>query len=252
MTGETKYTAGCPFGKDILAAILLALRYGEPLHEAVYCEVMFDDAISGEVPEHRDFIYGRGIPFLKENGIPVRIVHAEMTFTKSFYRVLKRGANIGKLNSWPLCGRCCIQRDCKLSALRAYQKELGPNARQYVGIAADEPERLQRLDRTRYESLLEKYGVTEYDAAQMCKKAGLYSPVYTFTDRNGCFFCPNAKMRELRHLYDHHPDLWQRLLDCQSATNKATERFNRAYRIDELDQRFRYEDQQLSLFGSAA
>ena len=51
-----KYVASCSFGKDSLAAILLAIQHGEPLDEAVYCEVMFDRNVSGEVPEHRDFI----------------------------------------------------------------------------------------------------------------------------------------------------------------------------------------------------
>ena len=36
-----RYLASCSFGKDSLAAILLAKKHGEPLDEAVYCEVMF-------------------------------------------------------------------------------------------------------------------------------------------------------------------------------------------------------------------
>ena len=50
---NTLHIASCSFGKDSLATILLALEHGEPLDEAVYCEVMFDKRISGEVPEHR-------------------------------------------------------------------------------------------------------------------------------------------------------------------------------------------------------
>ena len=52
-----KFIASCSFGKDSLATILLAKEHGVSLDEAVYCEVMFDKGISGEVPEHRDFIY---------------------------------------------------------------------------------------------------------------------------------------------------------------------------------------------------
>ncbi len=36
-----KYVASCSFGKDSIAALLLAVKYDEPLDEAVYCEVMF-------------------------------------------------------------------------------------------------------------------------------------------------------------------------------------------------------------------
>ena len=54
---KEKHIASCSFGKDSVATLLLALEHGEPLDEAAYCEVMFDKDISGEVPEHRDFIY---------------------------------------------------------------------------------------------------------------------------------------------------------------------------------------------------
>ena len=247
-TGIMKYVASCSFGKDSLATILLALMHSEPLDEVVYCEVMFDDAISGEVPEHRDFIYGRAIPFLERNGIKVVVLRSEMTYIRSFYRVLQKGQSAGKLNSWPLCGKCCIQRDCKLPPIRAYMRSLGSGVVQYIGIAYDEQERLTRLEAEKTISLLEKYQKTERDAADICKRAGLYSPAYAFSDRNGCFFCPNAKERELRHLYECHPDLWARLLECQGAPNKSTELFNRKERFDEIDQRFRNEDAQMSLF----
>lgn len=245
-----KYIASCSFGKDSLATILLALEHGEPLDGAVYCEVMFDQNISGEIPEHRNFIYDRGIPFLERNGVKVTVLRSEMTFMDSFYRVLTKGDHVGKINAWPLCGRCCIQRDCKLSAINAYQKEQGNGLVQYIGIAYDEQKRLLRLDETRQVSLLAKYKKTEADATELCKRAGLYSPVYEFTSRGGCFFCPNAKRRELRHLYDHHPDLWERLLICQQAENKVTEKFNRNERIDEIDAEFRWQDQQYNLFSS--
>lgn len=243
-----KYVASCSFGKDSLATVILALEHGEPLDEVVYCEVMFDADTSGEVPEHRDFIYGHAIPFLAHSGIKVTVLRSPMTFIDSFYRVCKKGKNAGKINSWPLCGKCCIQRDCKLPPINAYKKELGGNVKQYIGIAYDEQERLMRLEDGLSVSLLEKYKKTEQDAVDICKRAGLYSPVYTFAPRNGCFFCPNAKRKELRHLYDHHPDLWNRLLDCQRAANKATERFNRRERFDEIDASFRAEDAQCSLY----
>lgn len=69
-----KFIASCSFGKDSLATILLAIRHGDPLDEAVYCEVMFDNNISGEVPEHRDFIYAKGIPALERMGVKVLLV----------------------------------------------------------------------------------------------------------------------------------------------------------------------------------
>ena len=100
-------------------------------------------------------------------------------------------------------------------------RSLGSGVIQYIGIAHDEQKRLMRLEAGETISLQAKYKKTERDAADICRRAGLYSPAYAFTDRNGCSFCPNAKDRELRHLYDCHSDLWARLLDCQRAPKKG-------------------------------
>ena len=91
-------------------------------------------------------------------------------------------------------------------------------------------------------SLLAKYNFTEQDAWQLCDSAGLLSPVYAFTNRGGCWFCPNAKREELRHLYDYHPDLWARMLELQALPNKATEKFNRTQKFSDIDAIFRQED----------
>lgn len=249
---SVKHIASCSFGKDSLATVLLCLEHGEPLDEVIYCEVMFDQNISGEVPEHRDFIYKYAIPFLEENGIKVVILRSDITFIQSFYSICKRGKHAGQIRAWPLCGKCCIQRDCKLAPVKAYMKSLACNVVQYIGYAYDEQERLMRLERGKKVSLLEKYRLTEQNAVELCKKAGLYSPIYQFAPRNGCFFCANAKMRELRHLYDYHPNLWSRLLECQKASNKSTELFNRDSTITEIDELFQAEDRQLSLFDKVA
>ena len=72
-----KFIASCSFGKDSLATVLLAKAHGEPLDEAVYCEVMFDEGVSGEVPEHRDFIYNVAIPKLETWGVKTAVVRSK-------------------------------------------------------------------------------------------------------------------------------------------------------------------------------
>ena len=203
-----RYVASCSFGKGSLATILLARKHGEPLDEAVYCEVMFDKTISGEVPEHRDFIYTKGIPALEKMGIKVTILRSEKNYVDLFTGRVTRGPKKGMVRSFPVCGKCYVQRDCKLRPIERYRKALPPDTVQYIGIAKDEQARLLRLGGGQKISLLEKYDFTEQDAKELCQTAGLLSPVYEFTDRGGCWFCPNAKRKELRHLYDHHPELW--------------------------------------------
>ena len=55
-----KHVVSCSFGKDSIATILLALEHGEPLDEAVYCEVMFDDANDASADLKRREIHAVG------------------------------------------------------------------------------------------------------------------------------------------------------------------------------------------------
>ncbi len=230
---------------------MLALEHGEPLDEAVYCEVMFDKTISGEVPEHRDFIYHTAIPKLERMGVKVRVLRAEKTYVDLFTGTVTRGPKKGMLRAFPICGKCYVQRDCKIKPICRYQKSLPADTMQYIGIAYDEQKRLSRL-KNQQVSLMAKYKFTEEDAKQLCRKAGLLSPVYAFTDRGGCWFCPNARRKELRHLYDHHPGLWERMLELQALPGKVSEKFNRTDTFSDIDARFRMEDARKSLFESAA
>ena len=92
---NTLHIASCSFGKDSLATILLALEHGEPLDEAVYCEVMFDKRTSGEVPEHRAFIYETAIPRLEQLGVPVRVLRSDKTYLDLFAGAITRGPKKG-------------------------------------------------------------------------------------------------------------------------------------------------------------
>lgn len=146
-----KHILSCSFGKDSIATALLALQHGEPLDELVYCEVMFNEEISGELPEHNRFIHETAIPYFEQRGIPTRVLRSEKTYLSCFYHVVTRGKTKGMLSGFPLSGRCTIQRDCKLPPIKAYQKALPPDTVQYIGIAADrqkrEPERAAREEK---------------------------------------------------------------------------------------------------------
>ena len=61
---------------------------------------------------------------------------------------------------FPMVGKCDINK-LKLRPIHKYLKQFeGKNIIQYIGIAADEPRRLKRLDSTHI-SLLDKYHYTE-------------------------------------------------------------------------------------------
>lgn len=223
MWGETmKYIAACSGGKDSVATILLALEHGEPLDEVVYYEVMFSPEISGEVPEHRDFVVNVLRPYV-EDIAGIKFVHlkSKHTYSELFQRPVTRGKNVGKIRGYPYPGGCYVNRDCKLPPIKEYLRETGDEYTQYIGIAADETDRLLRLRGTNRVSLLEKYGVAGSEARQLCEKFRLLSPTYNWCKRNGCWFCPYCSRREWAHLVIDHPILWEKLKELDGLPDKS-------------------------------
>ena len=150
---------------------------------------MFDRQTSGEVPEHRDFIYNRLKPFCeKELGIPFTVLRAGKTYEDVFHHIIVRGPHQGEKRGFVWPGMCAVNRDCKVPPIRKYNASLSPETVSYVGIAADEPVRLARLAGTNKVSLLDKYGLTEAEAYRLCEQNGLLSPIYAHCRRNGCWF----------------------------------------------------------------
>ena len=97
--------------------------HGEPLDEVIYCEVMFDQGISGEIPEHRDFICRTAIPRLKKWGILVTVLRDPSTYVDNVTHLIRRGPKRGMIRGFPLCGRCAIQRDCKARPINRYLRK---------------------------------------------------------------------------------------------------------------------------------
>lgn len=123
---------------------------------------------------------------------------------------------------------------------------------QYIGIAVDEPKRLERLKDGKLQkiSLLEKYGLTEDDVRELCRKYDLLSPIYRFTKRGGCWFCPNTGNGELKHLRTNHRDLWQKLLDLEKEPDLIGRIWNTrtGQSVAGLEELFRWEESQMTIF----
>lgn len=132
-----KYIASCSFGKDSLAQIIIGKYYDEPIDEVMYSEVMFTSEISGEFPEHRDFIYNVAIPKLeKAFGLETKILRAKTTMWDDFHKIRKRGVNEGKLRGFPIPGLCTINRDCKIPPISEYLKSQTEEVWQFVTAAS--------------------------------------------------------------------------------------------------------------------
>ena len=118
---------------------------------SVFSEVMFDQKISGEVPEHRDFIYQQAQTVLWKTSLACKftVLRSDKTYDDVFHHIITRGPHEGR------APRFCLGRECARSigtakCLRS-ASTIRLNSRwtpvSYVGIALDEPKRLARLDK---------------------------------------------------------------------------------------------------------
>lgn len=245
-----KYIASCSGGKDSVCQLILAKQENEPLDEVVYCEVMFSREISGEVPEHRDFIYKTVKPYVENVlQVPFIVLRSRKTYLDVFNHIITRGENKGKTHGYAFPDMCAINRDCKIPPITKYWKAKGGGVIQYVGIAADEPARLARLRGTNKISLLEKYEISERLAREICRAHGLLSPVYEVAKRNGCWFCPNCSDDEWAHMIFQHEDMFDILVDLELNTQNICRRcLTRQETPTQLKRRILSYGEQLKLF----
>lgn len=224
-------------GKDSMATCLLAWLYGIKVDRVCWCEVMFDKEknISGEHPLHRDFMYNKAIPFLEKTcGFKVDVIRADKDFLDCFYHRKVRGKYVGKINGWPLGSRCCIQRDLKLAPIKKYLKQFKEYT-EIIGIASDEPKRLETMWKQKNKiSLLQKFGFTENAAMELCKTYGLLSPIYEFSKRNGCWFCPNQRINEFKQIYKNYPSLIEELKKLDKTPDQCSPLFTRTKTLTEM------------------
>ena len=244
-----KYIASWSGGKDSTASIILAHEHNEPLDLIIFSEVMFDKNISGELPEHIDFIKNKAIPVFESWGYEVKILRSDKTYMDCFHHRTVRGKSKGMKKGFVMSGHCDVQRDCKLRPIKQFWNGQ-EDFTQYIGIAIDEPIRMARVVNSRNKvSLLEKYSYTEQMAFDLCKKYDLLSPIYEFAPRGGCWFCPNARYAELKHLRTHHRYLWSKLLDLEDEPDLIGNMWNilTKTRIHDLEERFYWEERQINL-----
>lgn len=112
----------------------------------------------------------------------------------------------------------------------------------YLGIAADEPQRIERHQNRQGITLpLVDIGWTEADCRKWCEENDLLSPIYTTSARGGCWFCHNQGIEQMRLLRKNYPQLWELLLkwDLDSpVTFKAD-----GHTVHDFDERFALEDE---------
>lgn len=228
-----KYVCCWSGGKDSTCSVILAHEHQEPIDYIVFSEVMFDRkaGISGENIKHIQFVKEVAKPLFESWGYEVRILKAEKDYLDCFYRRIEKPRkhmyHKGMKFGFPTSGRCGVKRDCKMRPINEFLCSLHEPVLQYVGIATDEPVRLESLHKDPSKvSLLEKYGYSEAMARKKCMEYGLYSPGYELSKRGGCWFCPYAKEAEHLSVYECCPEAWQQFVLLESEEDLANNRWN--------------------------
>lgn len=132
---------------------------------------------------------------------------------------------------------CGTQEDFSSGSLA---RGAGINIVQYLGIAADEPKRIQRHTKPGILMPLVELGWDEAYCRSWCESRGLLSPIYSQATRGGGWFCHNQDLESLRRLYHEYPDLWQLFL--QWDTDSPTTFTSRGLTVHDYDRRFKAED----------
>lgn len=211
-----KYIAFLSFGKDSIAQIIKIKELGLPLDEVVYVDIRFTREISGEHP-----IMAAWIPtaekIIKEKlGITCKHLSAQYTFKEYFYREKSKGTHKGEIYGFPFVrGAWCNSR-MKLDVIKKYENSLHDEITEYVGIAYDEPDRMNGLAARSTEkihkcSVLFENKITEKDAFDICAPYDLVSPIYKTHARGGCWFCVKQCHFSIYDLWKNYPDYFNEL-----------------------------------------
>jgi 3'-phosphoadenosine 5'-phosphosulfate sulfotransferase (PAPS reductase)/FAD synthetase len=236
-------------GKDSLAMLLRLIEEHYPLDI-----VLFYNSGMEFLAIYR--IRDRVKALCEEHGIRFVELHPDVPF---IYSMLKRpvkyrdGSGIHYGYSW--CGgRCRWATRHKLDAIHGFKESLGAvEIVDYVGIAADEKDRLEKEQRPDKIFPLVAWGMTEADCLAYCWRRGWhwyeespqtacgYIDLYEILSRVSCWCCANKNERELYNIWLYLPQYWEWLKKLQSQTARPMKGYCKGQPkgVFELEKKFR-------------
>lgn len=233
---ETKYIASVSFGKDSLAMLLLLIEKRFPLDEVIF----YDTGMEFQaIYNTRDRI----LPLLHNHGIQYTELHPPRPFVFDMFDKPVNSKKNGFHYGYSWCGgRTRWGTAAKTHTLDTYVKKYESKI-QYIGIALDEPKRLDRLSEGKTAPLAE-WNMTESDALAYCYERGYFWEengirLYDILDRVSCWCCANKNLKELRNIRTHLPEYWKRLKCLQERTDRPMKGPGKS--VFELEERFRKE-----------
>lgn len=210
--------ASVSFGKDSLAMLLRMLDENWELDKVLF----FDTGMEFQaIYNIRDNVK----KILVSKGIQFHVLRPKVPFLYSMLEKDIVSKKNGSHKGYGWCGGVTRWGTTeKLKALDSVECDT-----MYVGIAKDEPKRLQRLQGTNKFSPLDFWGMTEQDCLDYCRQKGFNwnedgVDLYTILDRVSCWCCSNKNKKELTNIKKHLPKYWKEIQDLQSKISKPMNR----------------------------
>ena len=241
---DVKHIASVSFGKDSLAMILRLLEEEYPLDAVVF----YDTGMEFEaIYRLRDAV----TPMIHERGIEfVELCPKEPFLFSMFEREVKYRNKPGCHYGYGWCGSVCRWgTHGKLDTISTYKKSLGDSVTDYVGIAADEPQRFSKAKAEGKVLPLVDWGMTERDCLNYCHDHGFYwyegdVELYSILSRVSCWCCRNKNLAELRNIYHFLPEYWDKLRGLQERIESPMK--GESGSVFDLERRFSMEDEWLA------
>lgn len=248
---EKKHIASVSFGKDSLAMLLMLIKKDFPLDAVVFYDTGKEfQAIYNLRDAIQSTLRAKGIRYIE-------LKPQESFDYKMFDHIRTRGKNKGKKGYLWCGGNCRWGTTDKLAAIDRCCHE--NNAFDYVGIAADEPERLKKERKPHKIFPLADWRLSEAECLEYCYSNGLgwlektnsiydvpeYVDLYKILDRVSCWCCRNKNLKELKNIYKYFTNsYWKQLKQMQSKLDmpmKNKSKFNGTGSVFDLEKRFKKE-----------
>lgn len=233
-----RYIASCSCGKDSVAMVLTLIEKQYPLD----CVVFLD---TGKEFQAIYNVWDKLTKILDKKGVRYERIKPYNTFDYYFseHEVKTRDGSYKKGYGW--CGgRCRWMTTMKTTLINNFYKAnyAYDTICEYVGLASDELDRVKiKRDNTVKIYPLILWGMTENDCLVKALKYGIEwkendgTNLYQVLDRVSCYCCGNKNLKELKAIYEHLPEYWQKLKDMQ---DKTAIPFRDGESIYDLERRF--------------
>lgn len=232
-----EYILSLSYGKDSIACLGAIEQLGLPLGRIIHAEIWATKTIPADLPPMLTFKEKADKIIRERYGIAVEHVSAGVTYEDIFYRTVKAGGksiNSGHIYGFPMIKGTWCNSKLKVSVLNKIDK----NAVSYIGIAYDEPQRFKVLSDRKISPLVQAEW-TEKMCHDWCVQHDLLSPIYTTSNRGGCWFCHNQSVGQLRQLRKNYPEYWDLLLKWDNDSPIA---FKPNHTVHDYEKRFQLED----------